>query len=125
LSHVELRVELPEEAFERRLPREVRELHDEFGMFGEAEAEAADQLAATGTNGAAPPVAQRGSATIISRRPAPRGKAGAPPPPGWVRFKHTGAWLDPKDTSTWGRVPRNAPCPCGSGKKYKHCHGAV
>ena len=22
-------------------------------------------------------------------------------------------------------VPRNAPCPCGSGKKYKHCHGAV
>ncbi|MEX0300443.1 MAG: SEC-C metal-binding domain-containing protein, partial [Kordiimonas sp.] len=20
-------------------------------------------------------------------------------------------------------VPRNAPCPCGSGKKYKHCHG--
>ena len=22
-------------------------------------------------------------------------------------------------------IPRNAPCPCGSGKKYKHCHGAV
>jgi uncharacterized protein YecA (UPF0149 family) len=22
------------------------------------------------------------------------------------------------------RVGRNAPCPCGSGKKYKHCHGA-
>jgi preprotein translocase subunit SecA len=22
-------------------------------------------------------------------------------------------------------VPRNAPCPCGSGKKYKHCHGAA
>ena len=22
-------------------------------------------------------------------------------------------------------VPRNAPCPCGSGKKYKHCHGAT
>jgi preprotein translocase subunit SecA len=21
------------------------------------------------------------------------------------------------------KVPRNAPCPCGSGKKYKHCHG--
>ena len=26
--------------------------------------------------------------------------------------------------STWGKVQRNAPCPCGSGKKYKHCHGA-
>lgn len=23
------------------------------------------------------------------------------------------------------KVPRNAPCPCGSGKKYKHCHGKV
>jgi preprotein translocase subunit SecA len=22
-----------------------------------------------------------------------------------------------------GKIPRNAPCPCGSGKKYKHCHG--
>ncbi len=35
------------------------------------------------------------------------------------------ATIDPNDSSTWGRVPRNAPCPCGSGKKYKHCHGAV
>ncbi|MEM9878153.1 MAG: preprotein translocase subunit SecA, partial [Pseudomonadota bacterium] len=24
-----------------------------------------------------------------------------------------------------GKVSRNAPCPCGSGRKYKHCHGAV
>jgi len=24
-----------------------------------------------------------------------------------------------------GKVPRNAPCPCGSGKKFKHCHGRV
>ncbi|MBX9589626.1 MAG: preprotein translocase subunit SecA [Hyphomonadaceae bacterium] len=31
--------------------------------------------------------------------------------------------LDPKDPATWGKVARNAPCPCGSGKKYKHCHG--
>ena len=31
--------------------------------------------------------------------------------------------IDPKDPSTWGKVQRNAPCPCGSGKKYKHCHG--
>jgi len=26
---------------------------------------------------------------------------------------------------TWGKVGRNEPCPCGSGKKYKHCHGAL
>jgi len=31
---------------------------------------------------------------------------------------------NPADPSTWGRVGRNEPCPCGSGKKYKHCHGA-
>ena len=29
------------------------------------------------------------------------------------------------DSATWGRVPRNAPCPCGSGRKYKHCHGKL
>ncbi len=27
--------------------------------------------------------------------------------------------------ATSSKVPRNAPCPCGSGKKYKHCHGKV
>ena len=31
---------------------------------------------------------------------------------------------DPNDESTWGKVGRNEACPCGSGKKYKHCHGA-
>jgi len=25
----------------------------------------------------------------------------------------------------WSNTPRNSPCPCGSGKKYKHCHGAL
>ncbi len=25
----------------------------------------------------------------------------------------------------WSKTPRNAPCPCGSGKKYKHCHGSL
>ena len=32
---------------------------------------------------------------------------------------------DPNDAATWGRVSRNALCPCGSGKKYKHCHGKM
>jgi len=27
------------------------------------------------------------------------------------------------DPSSWGKVGRNQPCPCGSGKKFKHCHG--
>jgi preprotein translocase subunit SecA len=29
----------------------------------------------------------------------------------------------PLQASTSGKVPRNAPCPCGSGRKYKKCHG--
>jgi preprotein translocase subunit SecA len=30
---------------------------------------------------------------------------------------------DPSDSSTWGKVARNEICPCGSGKKFKKCHG--
>ena len=33
--------------------------------------------------------------------------------------------IDPDDESTWAATGRNAPCPCGSGKKYKHCHGRL
>ncbi|MBP9867659.1 MAG: preprotein translocase subunit SecA [Alphaproteobacteria bacterium] len=34
--------------------------------------------------------------------------------------------FDPKNPNTWqGNVPRNADCPCGSGKKYKYCHGKL
>ena len=32
--------------------------------------------------------------------------------------------FDPKKPETWGKVGRNDMCPCGSGKRYKHCHGA-
>ena len=30
---------------------------------------------------------------------------------------------NPKDPASWGKVGRNEACPCGSGKKFKHCHG--
>jgi preprotein translocase subunit SecA len=30
-----------------------------------------------------------------------------------------------KDASDWSNTPRNAPCPCNSGKKFKMCHGAA
>ena len=33
--------------------------------------------------------------------------------------------VDPNDRSTWRNSPRNALCPCGSGKKFKHCHGRL
>ncbi|HQT78939.1 MAG TPA: preprotein translocase subunit SecA, partial [Rhodopila sp.] len=35
------------------------------------------------------------------------------------------AAVDPNNEATWAATPRNAPCPCGSGKKYKHCHGKL
>ncbi len=58
--------------------------------------------------------------------PAPRPE----PPRNAVETRNDPAFVsdprpafDANDTATWGRVPRNAPCPCGSGRKYKHCHG--
>jgi preprotein translocase subunit SecA len=42
-----------------------------------------------------------------------------------VRSRAPTATMDPQDPTTWGKVPRNAPCPCGSGRKYKHCHGQI
>ncbi|MEQ8750573.1 MAG: SEC-C metal-binding domain-containing protein, partial [Amphiplicatus sp.] len=33
--------------------------------------------------------------------------------------------VDPAKPETWGVVSRNSPCPCGSGQKYKHCHGSI
>ncbi len=33
--------------------------------------------------------------------------------------------FDENDPSTWGNPGRNQPCPCGSGKKFKHCHGRL
>jgi preprotein translocase subunit SecA len=30
---------------------------------------------------------------------------------------------DAANPASWGKVGRNESCPCGSGKKYKHCHG--
>ncbi|MFA6019273.1 MAG: preprotein translocase subunit SecA [Rhodospirillales bacterium] len=59
----------------------------------------------------------------------------APPKPGKMfETRHDPAFgpvpdeappMDPNDPNSWARTPRNSPCPCGSGKKYKHCHGAV
>ncbi|MBD0275559.1 MAG: SEC-C domain-containing protein, partial [Acetobacteraceae bacterium] len=70
------------------------------------------------------------------RRPEPAmgelEMAGAPttaapdyPPMGSAAPRRTAEGVDPADPSTWSRAPRNAPCPCGSGKKFKHCHGQV
>lgn len=38
-------------------------------------------------------------------------------------FQYSKDSADPRDQDTWGKVSRNDACPCGSGKKFKHCHG--
>ena len=59
--------------------------------------------------------------------PASFGDAGEPMPAlaaaNPVHVRKAADVINPEDPSTWGRVSRNSPCPCGTGKKYKHCHG--
>jgi preprotein translocase subunit SecA len=53
-----------------------------------------------------------GGGTAVAEAPSPTKAARA-------------ARVNPADPSTWGATPRNALCPCGTGKKFKHCHGKV
>ena len=50
---------------------------------------------------------------------------GVPTPMQMARMRGPAPPLDPNNPRTWGKVSRNAPCPCGSGRKFKHCHGAL
>jgi preprotein translocase subunit SecA len=45
--------------------------------------------------------------------------------PAGPRIAASGGGAATSTPGAWGKVPRNAPCPCGSGKKYKHCHGRL
>jgi preprotein translocase subunit SecA len=57
-----------------------------------------------------------------------RARRNAPPEPekrAPIQSRRAEGAVDPNDPATWGRVSRNALCPCGSGKKYKHCHGKM
>ena len=46
-------------------------------------------------------------------------------PAQWLGDKTRAELVDANDMSTWRNVGRNAACPCGSGRKYKHCHGKL
>jgi preprotein translocase subunit SecA len=53
---------------------------------------------------------------VVRKEEAPRPKA--------IQTNAPGATAKPKTVrNTSEKIGRNAPCPCGSGKKYKHCHG--
>jgi len=73
-----------------------------------------------GLHPAAPMQTQNATTNVLTADTDP-----ADAPPGWELNAALGRWVDPNDPESWGKVPRNAACPCGSGKKYKHCHGRV
>ena len=97
LAHVELRMEQPAEQFAPQQPQEMHEHHID-PVTGEDEMAEEPAMAAAGGGGGG--------------RPARPSRPARPQ-------------MDPRDPSTWGKISRNAACPCGSGKKYKHCHGAA
>jgi preprotein translocase subunit SecA len=58
-------------------------------------------------------------------RPGDGAQQPPPAPPRAVLARAAAAPSNPNNPQTWGKVQRNATCPCGSGRKYKHCHGKV
>ncbi len=100
MSHLELQV-APVDGF------------DMFGNSGIETYENFDELTAFDTD--AEPVVMEGEAGGTGYAPV----ASSP-----LTLRQAAEEPDPDDPATWGKVGRNAPCPCGSGKKFKHCHGA-
>ncbi len=102
LSHIEIRVQGPEDqAFAPREqdPSRIREQHPDPAM--------AEMAMAGGP----------GEAGGVPSPPRPQ--------PQTRRSAIAAGAMDASDPSTWGKVARNAACPCGSGRKFKHCHGRM
>ena len=62
----------------------------------------------------------RQQAAAAAAAPAAEPQKPPAPTPGGVA-----AGFDETDPNTWGNPGRNDVCPCGSGRKFKHCHGAL
>jgi preprotein translocase subunit SecA len=75
------------------------------------------QARAKAAQATAQPVAGAPQAATTARAPAMAAATAAPLP--------AGSRVDPDDPETWAHSGRNDACPCGSGKKYKHCHGRL
>jgi len=95
LSHIEIQVNVPEPVPEPQAPQNIEAQHAAVGPF---------------------------AGTAESPEDGADGEVLSKPQP----MRHaSGDQIDPNDPSTWGKVSRNAACPCGTGKKYKHCHGRL
>jgi len=107
LMHIELRPEAPPQLEFEELP--PMQAHHIDPLTGEDELALANAMQVTHAGGA---VLSARSGTQSSMTPAAaRGKG-----------KASGD-VDPSNPLSWGAVKRNDPCPCGSGKKFKKCHG--
>ena len=58
-------------------------------------------------------------------QPAEPAAADGPAEPGSAASEGAVPGFVEDDPTTWGNPGRNEPCPCGSGKKFKHCHGRL
>ncbi len=119
MSHLELQIESPGDFELRPEDAEFMETRDDPAWRDGDR----DMVAADGFGGLHPAAATRRSApaTRVFAATAEADEV----PPGWTFYEPLGRYLDPADPATWGKVPRNARCPCAAGKKYKHCHGRV
>jgi len=72
------------------------------------------------------PGPRRPQAPMVASKPAADGlvTSGEPPPPSLQRGRPGGVTEPAFAASPYAGVGRNDPCPCGSGKKFKKCHGA-
>jgi len=93
---------------------QVMTQEEQQAMIAELQARAQAAQAAQ----AAAAARQQDPAPELVRAPAMAGAAVAAAPA-------PGGRVDPEDPDTWSASGRNDPCPCGSGRKYKHCHGRI
>ena len=105
-----MRVEiLPQPPEQQMMPLPAMEAHKIDPTTGEDEMAlamaGAETLARHGIGGGASVGSAAGGAAAARNAPVPA------------------AERNPQDPTSWGKVGRNEACPCGSGKKFKHCHG--
>ncbi len=70
-------------------------------------------------------LAQNAPKRPATEEPAPPPSPSVPAPPAAPAVAVSLPGFDPTDRATWGNPSRNDPCPCGSGLKFKHCHGKL
>jgi preprotein translocase subunit SecA len=69
------------------------------------------------------PLAEPAFDRMVENHPQPLGDGGVAEMEPMAMTMVAPPVFDQNDPRTWVNTPRNAPCPCGSGNKYKHCHG--